>query len=93
MRVLQTVSGSRFTCLMLALTAREMLQSRGIESRLILGVERAPNHNRKDPFGAHAWVIANGLTVVGAEGSDRFTPVAVYGAYRIEANITMKNGI
>ncbi len=77
---------------MLALTAREMLQSRGIESRLVLGVERAPNSNRKEPFGAHAWVIANGLTVVGAEGSNRFTPVAVYGAYKIETIFTIESG-
>ncbi len=87
LRAIQNASGNRFTCLMLALTASEMLKSRGIESRLVLGVERSPHSTRNEPFRAHAWVIANGITVVGGEGNHSFTPVAVYRAYDNENNV------
>jgi len=76
-QVLLVLFGTRFTCLMHALSARGMLRARGISSTLILGV------NRKDSagaakLGAHAWVKCEAIDIVGHEGSETFIPVAVY---------------
>jgi Transglutaminase-like superfamily len=81
MNRLRSFSGERFTCLMLALAARAMLHARGTASHLVLGVERRPNLTRREPFGAHAWVIVESVAIVGGEGSERFTPVAAFGPY------------
>lgn len=77
--MLEWAFGARFSCLMLALSARNMLARRGIESSLILGVERSRHHQAgENIFRAHAWVNAMSYCVVGASGSERFIEVACY---------------
>lgn len=76
--VIERSFGSLFTCLMLALSARDMLARRGLASTIILGVERHTRGNREKRMGAHAWVKLGDCYIVGKEGSERFTPVAAY---------------
>ena len=75
---LQRLFGTAFTCLMLAVSARDMLARRGVESSIILGIERKPEPSRQQELGAHAWVKYGNRYIVGQQGSSRFTPVAVY---------------
>lgn len=79
--VVHRVFGTRFTCLMLALSARGMLKVRGIPSELVLGVKRKADNSQTDKLGAHAWVRSGPIEIIGQEGSEDFTPVAVFGAY------------
>ena len=79
--VIQRVFGTRFTCLMLALSARGMLKLRGIPSELILGVNRKSADRNASKLGAHAWVISCSVDVIGQEESEGFIPVATYGSY------------
>lgn len=79
--VIHRVFGTRFTCLMLALSARGMLRLRGVPSELILGVHRKPTDARIQKLGAHAWVTSCTIEVIGHEGNDTFIPVATYSAY------------
>lgn len=62
----------RPTCLRQALAVRRMLHARGIPSSIHLGVTgpSAP--------AAHAWVTVQGQAVVGAEGMERFVPLAAF---------------
>lgn len=76
--VLLRVFGTRFTCLMLALSARGMLRSSGIPSVLILGVNRKGTAAQATELGAHAWVKCGTFDVIGHEGSETFIPVAIY---------------
>jgi hypothetical protein len=76
---LQRVFGTGFTCLMLALSARNMLAQRGVHSHLILGVERNMTATKQTGTGAHAWVKVDRRYVVGENGSSRFVALAVYG--------------
>lgn len=80
--VINRVFGTRFTCLMLALSARGMLKFRGIPSQLVLGVNRKSSESSASKLGAHAWVISCSVEVIGHEGSEGFIPVATYGSYR-----------
>ncbi len=82
--VIHRVFGTRFTCLMLALSARGMLSLRGVPSELILGVHRKPTDTRDQKLGAHAWVTSCSVEVIGHEGNDTFLPVATYSTYHNE---------
>lgn len=77
-QVLLVLFGTRFTCLMHALSARGMLRARGISSTLILGVNRKDSAGGTAKLGAHAWVKCETMDIVGHEGSETFIPVAVY---------------
>ncbi len=79
--VIHRVFGTRFTCLMLALSARGMLKVRGIPSELILGVNRKSADRHASKLGAHAWVTSCSVDVIGHEGSEGFIPVATYSLY------------
>jgi hypothetical protein len=52
----------RSTCLVESLAARAMLQRRGIDCALRLGVRRAADPS---PFAAHAWLEHHGAVVLG----------------------------
>jgi len=58
------------TCLVQALTARTLLQRRGLRSNLRIGVARSPD----DGFGAHAWLEFAGTTLIG-EHSGPYTVI------------------
>ena len=79
--VLHRIFGTRFTCLMLALSARGMLKARGVASRLVLGVNRKPTDVAASKLGAHAWVTSGDVEIIGHEGNETFIPVAVYSGY------------
>lgn len=70
--------GSAFTCLMLALSARNMLLKRGMSSTIVLGVERHSRGGQCRQTGAHAWVKLGPMFITGEEGCGRFTPVAAF---------------
>jgi hypothetical protein len=70
---------SRYTpwqskCLVQAMAAKRMLQSRKIVSTLYLGVTRS---NPK-PLEAHAWLRSGSVYVTGGEGHKHFTVVAMF---------------
>lgn len=68
-----------FTCLMLALSARGMLTSRGTPSVLVLGVRlREGKLTSVRAMGAHAWIISGGTVLVGEKEMAGHTPVAAY---------------
>jgi hypothetical protein len=75
---LQRLFGTSFTCLMLAVSARDMLATRGVKSHLFLGVERRTRPTNEDPLGAHAWVKAENRYVVGESRNSQFVIVAIY---------------
>lgn len=79
--VLRRMFGTRFTCLMLALSARGMLKARNIQSELTLGVSRTASANESGKLGAHAWVTSGNIQIIGYDGSEGFTPVGVYHGY------------
>lgn len=77
--VVSRVFGTTFTCLMLALSARGLLSSRGASGVLVLGVrlrEGGPSSVRA--MGAHAWVVSGGAVLVGEMEMAGHTPVAAY---------------
>jgi Transglutaminase-like superfamily len=67
---------TRFTCLMLALSARGMLRRRGMTSVLVLGVKRGAERDNR--LGAHAWILSRGYEIVGGDTRDGHVPVAAY---------------
>ena len=79
--VLQKAFGTRFTCLMLALSARGMLKARDVPSQLILGVNRKASEHTGSPLCAHAWVTSFNVQIIGHESSETFTAVAFYDKY------------
>lgn len=62
------------TCLVKALALWLLLRRRGIASFIRLGVRR---HDGK--FEAHAWLLVDGVSVIGGDGQD-FTVIADLGA-------------
>jgi len=68
---IKTMSSHTFwksNCLTQALTARFMLNRRGIKSVVYFGVVA----DEKDFLKAHAWVESNGMIVTGKKGMDSF---------------------
>ncbi len=63
-------------CFVQALTAKKMLNRRGIPSILYLGM--AKDKNKK--LTAHAWVISNTILITGGRNINRFTVVSQFGA-------------
>lgn len=68
-------AGGRFTCLMQAMAAQELLFRRGVPSSVVLGVK--PGANGADPT-AHAWLRVGPLVVLGGEERDGHLAVASY---------------
>lgn len=69
--------GGRFTCLMVGIASKRMLNRRGQANTLVLGVRPAKGDD-DDPFGAHAWLRAGRFIVVGFEERVGHIPVASY---------------
>lgn len=77
----------RFTCLMLALSARGMLCWHGLPYRLVLGVRRGEIGEKAalvppDQLLAHAWVYSGEWPIIGVAGSEHYAPVAIYESER-----------
>ena len=71
------LAGGRFTCLMLGIAGKRMLDRRGLANTLVLGV-RPDRGDGGDPLGAHAWLRAGQYVVVGLEERAGHIPVASY---------------
>ena len=61
-------------CFPQGIAAQRMLCRRGIAADLHYGVAKAENGGLE----AHVWVTAGGVTVVGGETAERFTPVTTF---------------
>jgi hypothetical protein len=72
---IERFAGAHVTCLMLAKSAQMMLGRRGFSSVLILGVNRGMETGM---LGAHAWVVCNGVSIVGGEQQSGNVPVAAF---------------
>ena len=59
------------TCLVQALAARSMLTRRGVSSSLVMGVSRVEGELK-----AHAWLMAEGGSVVGGVEAGKYQPIA-----------------
>jgi hypothetical protein len=72
--------GGRFTCLMLAMAGKAMLNRRGVENTLILGakIDRSAPAQGAEPIAAHAWLRAGPVVLLGGEASAGFVPVTSY---------------
>ena len=67
-------SRTKTLCLPRALATHSMLRTRGITSRVCLGVAREQNN-----FAAHAWVEVGKERVVAGPGAGAFTRIAEFG--------------
>lgn len=63
-------------CLVQSLTARRMLQKRGIPGAFYLGVMKDEETDEK--MKAHAWSQCEGTIVTGEKGHDEFTVLSVF---------------
>lgn len=62
----------RALCLPQAMAAQWMLRRRGVQSRMVFGARRGSTPERAIDF--HAWLIAGGECVIGAEEVDTYSP-------------------
>jgi hypothetical protein len=58
-------------CLAAAVAANRLLTLRGVPSEIFIGVRT----DRAEPFGAHAWLLADGLVITGAEEKAAYEPL------------------
>lgn len=69
--------GGRFTCLMLAIAGKRLLNRRGLANSLVLGVN-PHNADGSSTIGAHAWLRSGRYVVIGLEERAGHIPVASY---------------
>lgn len=62
-----------FVCFPQSLAARALLHARGIETSLYYGVMR-----KEGQLATHTWLLVDGFNVIGAEGAEEFSVLAVY---------------
>ena len=77
LRRINKLAGGRFTCLMMAIAGKRLLDRRGLPNTLVLGV-RPDKGDGDDPFGAHAWLRAGPFVVLGLEERAGHIPVTSY---------------
>jgi len=75
--------GLKRSCVLTAYAARMYLRVRGVPCILVLGVANAS----KKPLAAHAWLIANGSTMTGYRGVEKYTAVCAFIPARSKKNI------
>lgn len=63
------------TCLVRALTAKKMLNRRGLRCTLYMGVATDPTGGLE----AHAWLRCGKVYVTGGDGGKRYTVTTIYG--------------
>ncbi|MGY6629509.1 MAG: lasso peptide biosynthesis B2 protein [Wenzhouxiangella sp.] len=68
----------RTTCLTLAVAALLLLSRRRIPSVLYIGVKTGYRHDEPSSFQAHAWLVAGGRTVTGAEEASGCSVIKEY---------------
>lgn len=74
---LNQIFGGSFTCLMVAMAAKEMLRRRGIASSLVLGVNTG-EVEQKSAMRAHAWLYVGQVVLLGDEERKNYKAVASY---------------
>ncbi len=63
------------TCLCAALALQRMLGRRGYTSELHIGVARG-----QQGFSAHAWIVRDGQVLIGEQGEESYTRLAIWRA-------------
>lgn len=76
-QLLERATGNRLTCLMRSLSARDMLDQKGIGAVLVLGAGRGGERS-DGKLSAHAWVVVEGATVLGGKQMAGQAPVAAF---------------
>lgn len=71
------VLGGPFTCLMVAMAAKDMLQRRDVRSMLVLGASTSAQ-NENTGMQAHAWIYIGSEVLLGDEEREKYTAVARY---------------
>ncbi len=67
------------TCLVRTLAGATLLQIRSIPCTLVLGIARDRDKNKlEEGIVAHAWLIAGGVILTGAESHGRFTTISAF---------------
>lgn len=74
---LNRLFGGPFTCLMVAMAAKDMLRRRGIVSSLVLGVNTG-QENAKDAMHAHAWLCVGQAVLLGEEERKNYKAITSY---------------
>lgn len=76
----------RFTCLMLAVAGKAMLNRRGVPNILLLGARTVHDTKRGLCMEAHAWLRCGSTILLGGEVHDRFTVVAQFHSFVLPRN-------
>ncbi|MFN3845097.1 MAG: lasso peptide biosynthesis B2 protein [Paracoccaceae bacterium] len=77
LRRINQLAGGRFTCLMLAMAGKRVLNRRCLANTLVLGV-RPDRDDGADLFGAHAWLRVGPFVMIGMEERAGHIPIASY---------------
>ncbi|MFK7877320.1 MAG: lasso peptide biosynthesis B2 protein [Paracoccaceae bacterium] len=72
-----SLTGHRFTCLMIALAGKEMLRRFDIPNSLVLGAMKSPKPGNPELL-AHAWLRSGRFVILGKSGMHRFSPIVSY---------------
>lgn len=72
-----SLTGHKFTCLMIALAGKEMLRRFDIPNALVLGATSFNASGDKEMM-AHAWVRCGYMVVLGEEGMHGHQPIVSY---------------
>lgn len=76
-QLLERLTRNKLSCLMRSISARAMLEAKGIPTVLVLGVLRG-EASPSDKFGAHAWIDVGGRTILGAREKEGHFAVAAF---------------
>lgn len=85
-RVSRVVPGA--TCLTQALAAQVLLERHGFPTCLYIGVAR----DSRETMRAHAWLEAQGMTVIGGALSGQWTPLLTVDGARAWSSPTVRSG-
>lgn len=77
LNVMRRLFGKSATCLMLGIAGKRMLSRNGQSNSLVFGID--PQGGSDDePFGAHAWLLADSLIVTGGNEKLGHTPIVTF---------------
>jgi Transglutaminase-like superfamily len=87
--------GMRFNCLMQGISAKLMLNRRGIANTLVLGAKfsKTAEDVRPDEFEAHAWLWAGKHIIVGGEERPSYVPLTSYDSAPTREKKTEARGV
>lgn len=78
-RKVNRMFGGRFTCLMMAMAGKAMLNRRHVPNDLVLGVRlQRDASSAANPIAAHAWLCVGDIVLLGDEERPGHVPIASY---------------